>query len=192
MTETKRFDVLIAGVGGQGIVLCSDILGTTCILEDIPVKGSEVHGMAQRGGSVEAHIRIGCIYGPRIPEGSADLLIAMEPLEGARYSHYLKDNGTALVNTSKIPLLGQDYDVNDILKIIREKTPNVIARDFTSEAIKAGSIRTLNVLMLGTALKFLPLKEENLTSAIMQKVKERYIEMNLSAIKRGISIANNG
>jgi indolepyruvate ferredoxin oxidoreductase, beta subunit len=190
MTETKRFDIIIAGVGGQGIVLCSDILGEACILEDIPVKGSEVHGMAQRGGSVEAHIRIGCIYGPRIPEGSADLLIAMEPLEGARFSHYLKESGTALVNTSKIPLLGQDYEVNDILKIVREKTPKVIAWDFTSEAIKAGSIRTLNVLMLGTALKSLPLKEESLTSAIRQKIKKRYIEMNLGAFNLGISTAD--
>jgi len=184
----KKCDVLIAGVGGQGIVLCSDILGAACITEGVPVKGAEVHGMAQRGGSVEAHVRIGCIYGPRIPEGCADVLIAMEPLEGARLSHYLKDGGTAIVNTWKIPLLGQDYDQDDMLKIISRKTQYIVARDFTSRALETGTIRTLNVLMLGAAAKSVPLKRESIVSAIERNVKKEFVPVNIAAFSLGQQI----
>lgn len=183
--KIKKCDVLIAGVGGQGIILCSDILGAACIIEDIPIRGAEVHGMSQRGGSVEAHVRIGCLYGPRIPDGSADVLIATEPLEGARFLHYLKNGGTAIVNTRKIPLLGQDYDTERMVEIIRSRTSCVTARDFTSEAIKAGSIRTLNILMLGAASKTLPLKRESIIAAIEANVRKEFIGINLAAFSRG-------
>ncbi len=181
--------MLIAGVGGQGIVLCSNILGAACIIEGLPVKGAEVHGMAQRGGSVEAHVRIGCIYGPRIPENSADVLIAMEPLEGARFSRYLKNGGAAIVNTFKIPLLGRDYDTGEMLEVIRKKTPDVTARDFTSEAVKAGSLKALNVLMLGAAAARIPLEMASITDAVKMSVKKQFTEMNLAAFSLGISTA---
>lgn len=184
----KKCDVLIAGVGGQGILLCSNILGTACIIEGMPVKGAEVHGMAQRGGSVEAHVRIGCIYGPMIPRGSADILIAAEPLEGARFSGWLKKEGIAVVNTAQIPPVGQTYKTGDMTEILKKRTGNIITHGFTEEAIKLGSIQALNVLMLGAALKFLPLKKESIAEAIGKTVKKGFIELNTAALNLGMSI----
>jgi len=184
----EKCDVILAGVGGQGILLSSDILGRACICENRPVKGAEVHGMAQRGGSVEAHIRIGCLYGPKIPAGKADILIAMEPLEGARFSFYLKENGFAVINTARIPLLGRIYKTEEMLGIIKKKTPNIICGDFTVEAVRAGSAKVLNILMLGAAFKQLPLRKESLAAAIRENVKEAFVEMNLAAFDKGLTM----
>jgi len=184
----KRCDILIAGVGGQGIILSSIILGNACILEGLPVKGAEVHGMAQRGGSVEAHIRIGCLYGPMIPVNSADILIAMEPLEGARYSYYLKKGGIAIVNTFQIPVMGETYRTEDMITIIKEKTENIIAKDFTSASIKTGSIKILNVLMLGVAIRYTPLKKEGIEEAIRQSIRKNFLEINLNALNQGYNL----
>ncbi|MCM8761702.1 MAG: indolepyruvate oxidoreductase subunit beta [Candidatus Omnitrophica bacterium] len=185
----KKCDIIVAGVGGQGIVLSSMILGTACIIEGLSVKGAEVHGMAQRGGSVEAHIRIGCIYGPMIPSGKADILIAMEPLEGARYSFYLKENKPAIINTFQIPAMGNTYKTEDMLDIIKEKTGNIIAGDFTSESIKIGSIRILNILMLGITARYVPVKKESMIEAIKQNVRKNLVDINLNAFNRGYEIS---
>ncbi|HNS32725.1 MAG TPA: indolepyruvate oxidoreductase subunit beta [bacterium] len=185
MGNNKKCDIIIAGVGGQGVLLCSDILGEACIIEGIPVKGAEVHGMSQRGGSVEAHVRIGGIHGPRIPVGRADILIAMEPLEGARFSYYLNDGAFAVVNTAAVPFLGQSYQVNEILDIIRNKTSNLITGDFSKAAIETGSLKTLNIFMLGIASGKTPLQKESFLAAIKKSVKEKFVEMNLEAFKSG-------
>lgn len=177
----KKFDIIISGVGGQGILLLSNVIGQACIEEKIPVKGVEVHGMAQRGGSVEAHIRIGGIYGPKIPEGKADLLISLEPLEAARYSKYLKKDGIAIVNSFKIPLLGNDYDVEEMIEIVKERTKKIYIENFTEIAIKLGSVKVLNILMLGFASKFIPLKQESFKKAIKKLVKPHFINLNISA-----------
>ena len=95
---SESFDILIVGIGGQGTILASNILGEACLIEGRHVKGAETHGMAQRGGSVESHIRIDGIFGPLIPPGRADLLISFDLLEALRYSHYLKKGGKIVVN----------------------------------------------------------------------------------------------
>jgi len=170
----NKFDILISGVGGQGILLCSNVIGVAAVEEEIPVRGVEVHGMAQRGGSVEAHIRLNCNYGPRIPYGKADLLMSFEPLEAARYSNYLKKNGICIINSYKIPVLGEDYD-EEIIQIIKKKTKNVYIENFTEMAKEIGSIRIVNVLMLGYTSYFIPLKKMSL----------KFIELNLKAFKTG-------
>ena len=90
---SESFNILIVGIGGQGTILASNILGEACLIEGRPVKGAETHGMAQRGGSVESHIRIDGLFGPLIPPGHADLLISFDLLEALRYSHYVKKRG---------------------------------------------------------------------------------------------------
>ena len=182
----RKFDIVIAGVGGQGILLTSNIIGQACIYEGIPVKGAETHGMSQRGGSVEAHIRIGGVYGPKVPAGKADLLLAFEPLEGARYSHYLKKGGIAIINLFPIPPSTAPYpEIEKLLGMIKEKTARCISENFTDISLKIGSVRILNVLMLGVSARFLPLKPVNIEKAIKKVVKKEFIQINLSAFKKG-------
>ena len=143
----KKFDILICGVGGQGILLCSNVIGVSAVEEGVSVRGVEVHGMAQRGGSVEAHIRLNCNYGPKIPSGKADLLIGFEPLEAARYSVYLKKNGICIVNSYKIPVLRQDYEEEEMVKIIKKRTKRIYIENFTEMAKKIGSVKIVNILI---------------------------------------------
>ena len=183
-------DIVIAGVGGQGILLLSDIIGQACLLEGLPVRGTEVHGMAQRGGSVEAHVRVNCTYGPRVPAGRADILIGFEPLEAARYAHSLKKEGRAVVNTRPIvpPGGAADYPpVEKLLGIVRGACSQVIADDYTALAGLAGSDRAVNVVMLGVCLRFLPFSEETIRRSLELKVKPQYHPLNRKALSLGMA-----
>ncbi|MCM8818092.1 MAG: indolepyruvate oxidoreductase subunit beta [Candidatus Omnitrophica bacterium] len=177
----KKFDILICGVGGQGIILCSNIIGNAGVIEKLPVKGCEIHGMAQRGGSVESHIRLNCIFGPKIPFGNADLIIGFEPLETARAILYIKKGGIVVVNSFPIPLLGAQYNYNEIIEILKSKTKNIYIENFTSIAKKIGSVKILNILMLGFSSKFIPLKKESLISSMKNFIPEKFWEINLNA-----------
>jgi len=183
----KKCDIVIAGVGGQGIILVANIIGEACIYENLPVKGTETHGMAQRGGSVESHIRIGGLYSPKVITGKADILLALEPLEGARNLHYLKKEGFAIVNTSPIPILNSSLypEIEKLLKEIKKITPNLIADDFTKMSLKIGSIKVLNVLMLGVCANIMPLKYESFKTAIKNIVKQEFLKINLKAFEFG-------
>lgn len=184
----KKLDILICGVGGQGILLCSNVLGNAAVKEGIKVRGVEVHGMAQRGGSVEAHIRLNCNYGPKIPLGKADILIGFEPLEAARYSPYLKKDGVAVINSYKIPVLGNDYDINQAIEIIKKRTKNIYVENFTEKAKEIGSLKVINILMLGFSSKFIPIKEDTFIKVIKEIVKVKFIEMNIFAFDYGIKM----
>lgn len=184
----NKSDIVICGVGGQGILLCSNIIGNAAIKEGIEVRGFEVHGMAQRSGSVEAHIRLNCKYGPKIPIGKGDILIGFEPLEAARYSYYLKKEGVAIVNSYKIPILGNDYDIDQMFKIIKRKTENIYIENFTEKAKEIGSVKVLNILMLGYASKFIPIKRETFKKAIKEIVKPEFVDINVFAFECGIKM----
>ena len=189
MTENKRCDVVIAGVGGQGILLASSIIGAACIGEGLPVRGSETHGMSQRGGSVEAHVRIGCEYGPRVPRGKADVFLAFEPLEAARFAGYLKEGGFAAVNTRPVVPAGTTYpEVAELVDIVGRRAGTVVADDFTEIAAGLGSVRVLNVLLLGIAAAGFPIKESTLSEAVEEMVKPAFREMNRGAFSRGTAI----
>ncbi len=184
----KSLDLVICGVGGQGIILISNLVGTACLLEGLPVTGTETHGMAQRGGSVEAHLRIGNIFGPKVPVGKADLLMALEPLEAARYAYYLKSDGLAVVNTAEIKPVGwkTSYPGKEQLVALVKKTgAKVLADDFTSQAKKLGSVKVLNTLMLGVTGPFLPLSSGSLLEALRLTVPEKFFLMNQRALKWG-------
>jgi len=185
---SSRCDIVIAGVGGQGILLASDILGEACILEGLPVKGLETHGMAQRGGSVEAHVRIGCARGPKVPLGGADLLIGFEPLEAARFAAWLKPGGAAVVNSAAVPVPGGAAypPVESLRGILAARAGALLFLDFAAMAAAAGSARTVNVLMLGAAARFLPLSADALRGAVFSLVKPRFHDVNRAAFEAGL------
>jgi indolepyruvate ferredoxin oxidoreductase beta subunit len=184
------FNVLISGVGGQGVLLTSKIIAEAALLSGHDVKQSEVHGMAQRGGSVLSQVRFGDkVFSPIVAEGEADLLIGFEPLETARYLHFLKDGGAVIYNTRTIGTIGvsiaaEKYpaDVNDIIKS-RAKT--ILPFDGTQLAVQAGDKRTLNLVLLGAALKFLPLKEQVVLDAIVNTVPKKVLSINQKAFSAG-------
>jgi indolepyruvate ferredoxin oxidoreductase beta subunit len=183
------FDILIVGIGGQGTILASNILGEACLIEGRHVKGAETHGMAQRGGSVESHIRIDGMFGPLIPAGGADLLISFDLLEALRYSHYLKKGGRMVVNrhlvlptsvfTQNLPAPSRD----EIIEALRKHTLCLLDADKMAE--EAGSPLSQNVVMLGAASPSIPLKPESLLDAVKRSVPKRSIDINVKAFELG-------
>lgn len=186
---TGSYDILIVGIGGQGTILASNILGEACLIEGRHIKGAETHGMAQRGGSVESHIRIDGLYGPLLPPGQADLLISFDLLEALRYSHYLKSGGTAVVSknlvlptsvyTQKLTPPTED----DLVAALKKHGLCLIDADRI--ATEAGSPLSQNVVMLGAASRWIPVKSESLLEAVKRLVPKKTIEINAKAFQMG-------
>lgn len=190
------FNVVIAGVGGQGVLLTSKIIAETAMLQDFDVKQSEVHGMAQRGGSVISHVRFGeKVYSPIVSEGDADLLIGFEPLETARYIHFLKKDGIVVYNTYRISSItvsiGAEKYPEDIDEIIKKNAKKVYPIDGTNLAVKAGDKRALNIVLLGAVLKFLPLDKNIVLKSIENSVKGKALDINKKAFELGINLLKN-
>jgi indolepyruvate ferredoxin oxidoreductase beta subunit len=185
------FDLIIAGVGGQGAILISDIIGSAAVKAGKSVRAAETHGMAQRGGSVEIHMRINCIYGSLVSLRSASALLGLEPLEALRYARYLAEDGFAIVNTAKIPpssvILGKAIypESNEIIAGLKKFCKVVITLDALELAMRIGSPLAMNIVMLGALSKFLPLPEELLRESIVELVPEKMIEVNLRAFELG-------
>jgi indolepyruvate ferredoxin oxidoreductase beta subunit len=184
------FNILISGVGGQGVLLTSKIIAEAALLSGLDVKQSEVHGMAQRGGSVLSQVRIGDkVFSPIVSEGEADLLIGFEPLETARYLHYMKDDGVVIYNTRTIGTIGVSIAAEkypaDINETIRNNAKTVMSFDGTQLAVNAGDKRALNLVLLGAALAHLPLKESTVLDAIVSTVPKKVLEINQKAFAAG-------
>ncbi|MFA6225888.1 MAG: indolepyruvate oxidoreductase subunit beta [Methanoregula sp.] len=183
------FDILMVGIGGQGTILASNILGEACLIEGRPVKGAETHGMAQRGGSVESHIRIDGLFGPLISPGQADLMISFDLLEALRYSYYLKKEGRIVVNnhlvlptsvyTQKIVAPTED----EIIAALK-KNPLCLL-DADKMATEAGSPLSQNVVMLGAVSGSIPLTPESLLEAVRRLVPKKTVEINVKAFEVG-------
>lgn len=188
--EKKSFDLLITGVGGQGAILASDIIGKAAVAAGLPIRAAETHGMAQRGGSVVNHIRVGKDYGSMIPKKGADLLLALEPMEAVRYLDFLKDGGIILVNTQPvIPVavtsgLAKYPDVSDIVDVLSEK---YIVKAFNADelAFEAGNRLAMNVVMVGAVSSYLPIPKETLLDSVKALVPQKTIEINLRAFEAG-------
>jgi indolepyruvate ferredoxin oxidoreductase beta subunit len=186
-----KFDLIIVGVGGQGVILASDIIGKAAVLEGLPVRAAETHGMAQRGGAVENHVRIGCKHGSLIPAGGADCLMSMEPLEALRFAKFISPKGVAVINTEKIvPVtvnLGKvpypELDV--IVETMKGLCAEVKAENYSEMAKKAGAVQALNVVMIGAVSKYLPIKVETLKEVIAKSVPPKTIAVNLKAFELG-------
>jgi len=189
--KTSGCDVVIVGVGGQGVILISDILGRAAVKEGMPVRGAETHGMAQRGGSVINHTRLGCKFSPMVPTGGADVLLALEPAEALRFAYFLKEKGVALVNTRPVlPVTvttgrAQYPSLEMILSPLRDRYGEVKAFDATALAEKAGTAQAMNVVMLGALSKYIPLHEDLLLDALAQVVPKKHLEANRRAFEIG-------
>ncbi|MEM2924288.1 MAG: indolepyruvate ferredoxin oxidoreductase subunit beta [Methanocellales archaeon] len=185
------FNLVIAGVGGQGAILLSDIIGSAAVKAGKTVIGAETHGMAQRGGSVEIHLRIDCKYGSLVPLRSARVLLGLEPLEALRYARYLSKDGIAIVNMAKIPppvviLCKAVYPAdNEIIAGLKKFCREVITLDALELAKRAGSPLVVNIVMLGALSKFLPLSEELLRESIAEHVPAKIVEVNKRAFELG-------
>lgn len=196
----KEFNIIIAGVGGQGVITLQNIISESAMLQGYDVKTSELHGLAQRGGGVSSHLRFGeKIYSPLVLQGGANLVFALEPLEALRVCYYAsKENKSVfLVNSQKIiPLsvtvLKEKYPSNsEIEKMLKEFSGKVIFLD-ASEIVEkeTGDTVTANIFMLGYAAKnLLPIKKEILLEAIKNVVSEKYFEMNKKIFEMGFSKA---
>lgn len=188
MNNTKS--VMIVGVGGQGSLLASKLLGRLLVDEGYDVKVSEVHGMSQRGGSVVTYVRYGDkVYSPIITEGEADIIISFEKLEAARYAKYLKADGTIVVNTQQIDpmpvIIGAAEYPTDVLSELSAKGLKVEALDALSLAVKAGSPKAVNIVLMGKAAEKFGIPKEKWIAAIENTVAPKFVEMNKVAFELG-------
>ena len=182
--------VMIVGVGGQGTLLASRLLGAAMAAEGYDVKVSEVHGMSQRGGSVVTYVRYGeKVYSPIIEEGEADIVLAFEQLEAARYLPYLKKGGAVVVNTQKMDpmpvVTGSTTYPEGLLEDMEKKGARVLALDALSLAEEAGSAKAVNVVLIGAMAKSLGQEQAVWLKAIEETVPAKFLEMNRKAFALG-------
>jgi indolepyruvate ferredoxin oxidoreductase beta subunit len=192
----KSYDIMIVGIGGQGTILASNIIGEACLIEERTVRGAETHGMAQRGGSVESHIRIDGKYGPLIAPGTADILIAFDMLEGLRYSHFLKEGGRMILNRHMViptSVFVQGLSLpseEDIISRLSGK--NLCLVDAETIAEEAGSPLSANVVMLGAASQHFPLRVDSLLTAVQRLVPPNTVVVNTKAFEMGRAAGQTG
>ncbi|MEE8442879.1 MAG: indolepyruvate oxidoreductase subunit beta [Dehalococcoidia bacterium] len=194
-----KVDVLMAGVGGQGIILASDALAEVALRSGYDVKKSDSLGMAQRGGSVTSHVRLGeHVFSPMIKRGEADYLLAFERLEAARWADFLGPAGVAIVNDQAIPPLSVIGNASaypstqDVRKVIREHTKAVHFLSGLEIVEGLGNPQVLNVLLLGYLSTFLDIDETCYLEVISQRVPSRYLDVNLAAFHQGKKEALQG
>ncbi len=185
-------NIMIVGVGGQGTLLTSRILGGITTKAGFDVKLSEVHGMAQRGGSVVTFVRYGDLVSePIVEEGQADVLIAFERLEALRYAHFLKKDGVIIVNDQRIDpitvVTGAAQYPEQIIETIKENH-NVIAVDAMAEAKKLGNPKVFNTIIIGVAAKRMDFEKEKWLEVIEQTVPPKTVEINKAAFEAGYAI----
>jgi indolepyruvate ferredoxin oxidoreductase beta subunit len=189
----KKWDILIVGVGGQGVLLASELLSNVALQVGYDVKKSEVHGMAQRGGIVSSHVRIGeKIFSPLIPEGRADVLLAFEQAEALRWIHFLASDGTVIINQKKLvpPIAlfkgkGTTYP-DDPIESIRNRVHRIVLVPADQIARDLGNPRTENTILLGVLSCFLDLPEKTWTRLIESQVPKGTAPVNIKAFYSGI------
>ena len=182
------FDLVIVGVGGQGTLLASKILGRLALSENCGVKVSEVHGMSQRGGSVITYVRVGDrVHSPVVGIGQADYLLSFEALEAARASAFLKPDGVAIVNTQEIlpmPVItGAASYPASVLDAFDGR--EVLSTDAMKIAVEAGSQKALNLVLLGMLSRRLPFSEQAWKEAIAACVPKKTLPVNIAAFEKG-------
>jgi len=189
---TNEMNILISGVGGQGVILASDIICETALGAGFDVKKTDTLGMAQRGGSVVSHVRLAeKVWSPLIKEGEVDLLLAFEKLEAARWSHYLTPGAVAIINTYEQPPLSvslgqEEYPSDDaIASALKRRTDRIYFIDANKKALELGNVRTLNILMLGCFAAFAPIGAAVWRESISRRLPENIRQINIAAFEAG-------
>jgi indolepyruvate ferredoxin oxidoreductase beta subunit len=195
MSDNKIYNVLIVGVGGQGVILASDVLGRVAASHGYDVKKNEIHGMAQRGGSVSSHVRFGpSVSSPIIKLGEADVLLSFEQIETIRYFSYLSDKGKVIVNNHRIlppaVFTGQQEYPPDILERLRERVPDAVIFDGEAIAQRIGNPRVINVIFLGVLSNFLDIPVGTYEQVLRESLKPKLVDVNLKAFHEGRSIVS--
>lgn len=189
----KVKNILFVGVGGQGIILASKILVSGLINSGYDVKMSEVHGMAQRGGSVTTQVRYGYkVYSPIIGKGSADVIVAFEKMEALRWIEYLSPGGKLIVNDYKIPsatvLSEKEKYPENVIENIKSNIKNTTVIKAAEKAKELGNIKSQNMIMLGVLLKTLQLPNVNWGKIISENVKKQFVSINMKSVKIGMDV----
>jgi indolepyruvate ferredoxin oxidoreductase beta subunit len=184
-----KYDVILAGVGGQGVLSVAAIIALGATKDGLAVRQSEVHGMAQRGGSVQAHLRLSdqTIVSDLIGKASADMILSMEPIESLRYLAYLKADGVLVTSTDPVKNIPTYPEVAGIYAAIRS-LPSARLIEAAALARQAGSARSTNMVMVGAASAYLPVQEKSLFAAIDElfaRKGERVVEVNRKAFQMG-------
>ena len=184
-------NIVLCGVGGQGTVLASKLIAAAAMKKGISVMSAETIGMAQRGGSVFSHIRLGeHLHSPMIAKGTADIIIGFEPAEAVRMLPYLKDNGQVIVSSHAImpvtsTLSGADYDGKEIILYLKKVVNNLLVVDSEKACHELGSSKVLNILLPGAAISSgaLGLTEEEIQDAIKERLPEKFHDLNYRALQ---------
>ena len=191
----KTQNIMIVGVGGQGSLLASKLLGRLLMNEGFDAKVSEVHGMSQRGGSVVTYIRYGDkVYSPVIDKGQADMIVAFELLEAARWLSYLAPGGRVVTNTQRIepmPVItgAAEYPEN-LAEKMKAAGIEVDAFDALSLAVEAGSPKAVNIVLMGRLSKYFPFPKESWEKAMVETIPAKFLEMNRKAFSAGANTQN--
>lgn len=187
-----KLDLLVTGVGGQGVILAGDIIGDAALTAGYDVKKTDTIGMSQRGGSVLSNIRIAeKVWSPLIKEGEVDILLAFEKLEAARWSTYLRPGGIAIINNQALPplsvsLSNDRYPTDgEIIALLKQLTDRVYLIDAVERANALGNIRTLNIFMLGCLSLFTPISVKIWEDSINQHLPEKVRQINITAFDQG-------
>ncbi|MDU0457345.1 MAG: indolepyruvate oxidoreductase subunit beta [Geobacteraceae bacterium] len=183
-------NVLLVGVGGQGILLASEILSEAAMLAGYDVKKSEIHGMSQRGGSVVSHVRYGKqVFSPIVPEGEGDILFGFELMETCRSLPLLKPGGTVVANDLKISppsvLMGQELYPDGLVERIKARFPDFMLLDGQQMAGSAGNVRAANTVLLGAVSRKLDIAEQHWMKALEKMVPSRALDVNKKAFQLG-------
>jgi len=201
MAKMKEFNIVLAGVGGQGILLAAEILGTAAVKEGLNVRVSELHGMAQRGGSVVSNVRIGeKVLAPTVLEGRADVLLGFEPLETLRNLKFASEKALVIMSDEKIPptelaaKMMKYPSMEEIVEKIHCFTKNVTIVEAAKLAKKAGNILTQNIILIGAlaATEKMPVKTESIVEALRELVPPKHLDINVKAFKLGYEYVKKG
>lgn len=183
------YDIILAGVGGQGVLSVATIIARAAMIDGLKVRQSEVHGMSQRGGGVQAHLRIsdGDISSDLVPSGGADMILSMEPVESLRYLSFLKPDG--ILVTAAEPVVNiSDYPELETIHAAIRQLPRSRVVPVESLAKEAGNAKSVNMVLIGAALSALPLSEKALAQSVhdtFAKKDPRLVEINMKALKLG-------